>query len=180
MLHNVFARLLDSTSLPAQRTSSSTTIKTALHRNKNNRAESKQEQPHRIKTRTTRHIETRTTAPQPHRIGTRIYPHRIESRMNTEKKSITRMGIRGSISPWGARRRHRVQSRRPGGRGSRSGRQQILGQRRHRGRRTAPPGVPAGSTPARRRVGADPQRENREEARRSRTRAHPPHTTTKP
>jgi hypothetical protein len=67
-----------------------------------------------------------------------------------------------------------MQSRRPGGRGSRSGPQQTLGQRRHRGRRTAPPGVPAGSTPARRRVRADPQRENREEARRSRTRAHPP------
>jgi hypothetical protein len=69
MLHNVFARLLDSTSLPAQRTSSSTTIITALHRNKNNRTESKKEQPHRIETRTTgphRDKNNRTTT-APHR-----------------------------------------------------------------------------------------------------------------
>jgi hypothetical protein len=77
MLHNVFARLLDSTSLPTQRTSSSTTIITALHRNKNNRTESKQEQHTESKQEQPHRIETRTTGPHRDKNNrTTTAPHR--------------------------------------------------------------------------------------------------------
>jgi uncharacterized protein YlaI len=122
---------------------------TAQNRNKNIRIPMKQQHPHRIWIRTS----------APHQNNNK--PHRIDTRTSAQQTSIARMGIRGSVSPWGARRRHKKESRIAGGRGSRSGPQRTLGQRRHRGRRTAPPGVPArkwGASASRSRSGAGERR----------------------
>jgi uncharacterized protein YlaI len=147
-------------------TAQNRTRTTAQNRNKNIRIPMKQQHPHRIWTRTS----------TLHRNNNK--PHRIDTRMSAQQTSIARMGIRGSVSPWGGRRRHRKQSRRAGGRGSRSGPHRTLGQRRHRGRRTTPPRVPArkwGASASRSRSGAWEWRGSPTVADWS-----SPHTTTKP